>query len=90
MYLCEAEVLEAHDIGEALSGVKEVLRETVDGQGMMEIALMRVPHIAQEQLLAWRLHCRQLVMVESRHVQVHMHACGMHTLTPTAAHTRPL
>lgn len=68
--LCEPSVLEARDIGDALTGVKEVLRLIGDdGEQLVQVALYRIAPISKEQLFAWRLHCRQLVVSEARHVQ---------------------
>ena len=69
MSLCEPIVLEARDIGDALTSVKEVLRLSGDGEQLVEIALYRIAPISREQLFAWRLHCRNLVVSEARHMQ---------------------
>jgi hypothetical protein len=69
MTLCEPVVLAARDIGEALTNVKEALRTSGDGEELLQIALHRIAPISREQLCAWRLHCRQLVVSETRHVQ---------------------
>ena len=69
MSLCEPIVLEARDIGDALTSVKEVLRLSGDGEQLVEIALYRIAPISKEQLLSWRLHCRSLVVSEARHMQ---------------------
>jgi len=67
MHLCEARVLQTRDIGEALSAVKEVLRDD-DGE-LLEVTLHRVSDISLEQLAAWRMHCRDIVVSETRHLQ---------------------
>ena len=70
MTLCEPSVLEARDIGDALTSVKEVLRLIGDnGDQLLDVALYRIAPISREQLFAWRLHCRQLVVSEARHMQ---------------------
>ena len=69
MTLCEPAVLEARDIGDALTSVKEVLRLAGEGDELLEIALYRIVPISREQLFAWRLHCRGIVVSEARHVQ---------------------
>lgn len=68
MHMIEPSVLVTRDIGEALSGVKRVLR-TADAETLLDIARVRVGEISREQLFAWRLHCRQVVLHETRHVQ---------------------
>ena len=69
MHLVEQPVLASRDIGEALAAVKEGLRLAADGTELMRVALSRVAQVPRAQLLAWRLHCRQKVISEARHVQ---------------------
>ena len=48
---------------------QEALRAASDGSSLIQLALHTVPDISKQQLFSWRLHCRQLVITETRHVQ---------------------
>ena len=69
MHLCEPAILEARDIGDALCVAKDALRAVGDGAVLLDIMLARLPEMSREQLFSWRMHCRQLVINETRHVQ---------------------
>jgi len=66
MHLCESRILKSRDIGDALSAAKEVLRD--DDGALLDLVLRQVSDISHDQLVAWRMHCRDIVLSETRHL----------------------